>query len=312
MPEVKEPIVIVLTCDDRYVRHAAATMVSIVKNSKRFFNFYLLDCGIKSENLEKLQQLDLNGNNLELIKPNPLEVFEKFPLPKRLSPATFYRLLVAEVLKDIDKAIYLDGDVIVTGDIGTLWDIPLGNNLLGAVENYYYDYLKKYAAHKKSIGLTSDIHYFNTGVLLLNLKELRCYKLFEKVLTYLEKTHYSRLKWHDQDLLNIIIDRKRFLTLSVCFNFCPSSTFKYYKGSMPSSPICIHHTNYRPWLCPKWATRFFPLKMFRCMYPYYLYAKETPWEKEYKKQAKFRYLLWMFVCQTLRCFKRPFRKLYEV
>ena len=312
MPETKDPIVIVLACDDRYVRHTAITMVSIVKNSKRYFNFYLLDCGITTENLEKLNLLDLGSNTLQIIKPKLLEIFEKFPLPKRLSPATFYRLLIAEILKNVDKAIYLDSDVVVQGDLGALWDVDLGNNLLGAVENYYYDYFKKYVFHKKNIGLSNDSHYFNAGVLLLNLKELRNYKLLEKSLTYLENHHYSLLKWHDQDLLNIFIDRKRFLALSVCCNFCPSSTFKYYKGSLPDVQICVHHTHYRPWLCPKWATQFFPLKMFRCMYPYYLYAKETPWKKEYKKHAKFYYILLMFVCQTLRCIKRPFRKLYEV
>ena len=312
MSTTNESIVIVLTCDDRYVRHAAATMVSIIKNSKRYFNFYLLDCGISPENLEKTNQLDLAGNTLQVIKPKTLEVFEKFPLPKRLSQATFYRLLIAEILKDIDKAIYLDSDVIVQGDIGSLWDIDLKDNLLGAVENYYYDYFKKYVLHKKNIGLTSDMHYFNAGVLLLNLKELRIYKLLEKAFTYLEKQPYSLLKWHDQDLLNIFIDRKRFLALSVTFNFCPSGTFKYYKGSIPNVQICIHHTHYRPWLCPKWATRYIPLKMFHYMYPYHLYAKDTPWEKECNKDTKLYYILLMFVCQTLRCIKRLFRKLYEV
>ena len=138
MPEVKEPIVIVLTCDDRYVRHAAATMVSIVKDSKRFFNFYLLDCGIKSENLEKLQQLDLNGNNLELIKPNPLEVFEKFPLPSHFSPAIFYRIAIPELFSKLNKAIYMDSDIIVTGDIGPLWDekedLPADRPCAGRIE----------------------------------------------------------------------------------------------------------------------------------------------------------------------------------
>lgn len=312
MPKIKKPIVIVLVCDNRYVRHAAVTMVSIIKNSQRHFNFYLLDCGIISENLEKLNLLDLGNNTLQVIKLKPLEVFEKFPLPKRLSPATFYRIFIPEILKDVDKAIYLDSDTVVQGDIGSLWDINLEDNLLGAVENYYYDYFKKYVLHKKNIGLSNDAHYFNAGVLLLNLKELRTYKLFEKSLTYLEKHHYSLLKWHDQDLLNIFIDRKRFLALSVSYNFCPSSTFKYYKGSLPDSQICIHYAHYKPWLCPKWATHYFPLKMFRCMHSYYLYAKTTSWKKECNMDAKFYYILLMFICQTLRCIKRPFRKLYEV
>ena len=58
-----DPIVIVFSCDDRYVQHAAATIASITAHSERNFRFYILDCGISSEKIEKLQQWDLGDGN---------------------------------------------------------------------------------------------------------------------------------------------------------------------------------------------------------------------------------------------------------
>lgn len=314
MSFISNDIPVILACDDRYIRHAAVTLISIIKNSKHHFDFYLLDCGISSENLKFLNQLDLEGNTLRVIKLEPLEAFEKFPLPKFYSPAIFYRLAIPEILKTVDKAIYLDSDIIVTGDLGTLGDIDLGNNLLGAVEEFYpklYNY-KKSILHKKSIGLSSDLCYFNSGVLLLNLKELRTYKLLEKCLAYLNQSTPFAIKYPDQDLLNIIIDRKRFLTLPSCYNFWPPIAINYPKKLISITPICLHFTLYKPWLYPEWATRYLPLKTFRYASYYYFYAKQTPWYSKCNTKIQLYpvlKMLWKLTFQPLeRLFKQHLRR----
>ena len=305
-----EPIVIVLTCDDRYVRHAAATMVSIVKNSKRFFNFYLLDCGIKSENLEKLQQLDLNGNNLELIKPNPLEVFEKFPLPSHFSPAIFYRIAIPELFSKLNKAIYMDSDIIVTGDIGPLWDEKLEDKLLGIVysENQFLpsDALINY---KNKIGLKQELRYFYDGMMLMNLEALRKENIFQKVLSYVPSCKHS-LICPEQDILNILLDRNELLELNASYNFTPFSILSSNLNSI--NPICLHYSIYKPWCYPNFVVNLLPLKLFRMMKPYYYYARQTPWNNEINKDARWYLVakaIWKLTFQPIeRFFKRYFRK----
>jgi lipopolysaccharide biosynthesis glycosyltransferase len=305
-----EPIVIVLTCDDRYVRHAAATMVSIVKNSKRYFNFYLLDCGITLENLEKLKQLDLAGNTLQVIKPKLLEVFEKFPLPSHFSPAIFYRVAIPELFPEMNKAIYMDSDIIVTGDIGPLWDKNLEDKLLGVVysENQFLpsSALEKY---KNKIGLKQELRYFYDGMMLMNLDALRKENIFQKVLSYIPSCKHS-LICPEQDILNILLDRNKLLELDAGYNFTPFSPLSSNLKSI--KPICLHYSIYKPWCYPKYIVNWLPLQLFREMRPYYFYAQQTPWIDVINKDARLYLVakaLWKLTFQPLERFlKRYFRK----
>lgn len=310
MSTTNEPIVIVLTCDDRYVRHAAATMVSIVKNSKRYFNFYLLDCGITLKNLEKLKQLDLAGNTLQVIKPKSLEVFEKFPLPSHFSPAIFYRVAIPELFPEMNKAIYMDSDVIVTGDIGSLWDKNLEDKLLGVVysENQFLpsSALEKY---KNKIGLKQELRYFYDGMMLMNLDALRKENIFQKVLSYIPSCKHS-LICPEQDILNILLDRNKLLELDAGYNFTPFSVLSSKLHKI--KPVCLHYSVYKPWCYPKCIVNWLPLQLFRKMKPYYFYAQQTPWSDEINKDARLYFVakaFWKLTFQPLERFlKRYFRK----
>lgn len=310
MTPAKDPIVIVLTCDDCYVRHAAVTMVSIIKNSQRHFNFYLLDCGINSENLKKLKQLDLGSNTLQVIKPKPLEVFEKFPLPSHFSPAIFYRIAIPELFPNFNKAIYMDSDIVVTGDIGPLWDENIDGKLLGIVysENQFLpsDALKQY---KNKIGLKQDLRYFYDGMMLMNLAELRKEGIFTQVLSYLQTCKHV-LICPEQDILNIILDRTKLLELEAGYNFTPFSILSSKLHNI--TPVCLYYSIYKPWCYPSYIIKFLPLQLFRNMKPYYSYATQTPWYDEINKDARFYYVvkaLWKQTFQPLeRFFKQIFRK----
>ena len=129
----EEAIPVILSCDDKFVRHAACTIASIVKNSDRRYQFYLLDCGISEGNKQKLAAWDLGGNTLTVMPMGKVEAFEQVPLKPWFSPAIFYRLLIPELFPELTKAIYLDSDIVVVGELGDLWDIDLGDKLMGVV-----------------------------------------------------------------------------------------------------------------------------------------------------------------------------------
>ena len=305
-----EIITIILTCDDKYIRHAAATIISITKNSKHHLKFYLLDCGISSENLKKLNQLNLGNNTLQIIKPKPLEIFEKFPLPKHFSPAIFYRIAIPNIFPKLNKAIYMDCDVIVTRDIEPLWNKNLEGKLLGIVysENQFLpsNALTKY---KNKIGLKQELRYFYDGMMLMNLDELRKENIFQQVLTYLQSCNHP-LMCPEQDILNIILDRSKLLELDASYNFTPfsilSSKLKRIK------PVCLHYSVYKPWFYPTYVVKYFPLKMFHYMKPYYDYAKQTPWYNELNKDARIYLVIkaiWKLAFQPLeRYFNQIFKR----
>ncbi len=86
---------------------------------------------------------------------------------------TLYRFFIPQVLPDtIEKAIYLDGDIIVNLDINELWQINLGEKVLAVVpEDIQGDDPKRKVICIEGHVKSDD--YFNCGVLLMNLKLLR-------------------------------------------------------------------------------------------------------------------------------------------
>ena len=77
---------------------------------------------------------DLGGNTLTVMPMGKVEAFERIAtLSGFFPPANFYRILIPELFPELTKAIYLDSDMVVVGDLGELWDIDLGDKLMGVV-----------------------------------------------------------------------------------------------------------------------------------------------------------------------------------
>ena len=125
----------------------------------------------------------------------------------RFTIATFYRLFIHHILApDIDKIIYFDSDIIANLDIKELWEIDLGENVLGVI-------LRR---HQKINPPEGDNYYFNAGVLLINVPAFRNEEanLKNTLKLMAEKSPSSA---NDQELLNYYFE-KRTLHLPVKFN----------------------------------------------------------------------------------------------
>ena len=134
--------------------------------------------------------------NVEIICADKItEIGKAFPTAEkgRFTIATFYRLLIPYVLPtEIEKAIYLDGDIIVNLDINEFWQIDLEDKPLGVVNSGQIS-LK---------GIVEAKDYFNAGVLLMNLKVLRgADEIIKNSLKFFEENP-QHVRWLDQDFLN--------------------------------------------------------------------------------------------------------------
>jgi lipopolysaccharide biosynthesis glycosyltransferase len=152
-------------------------------------------------------------------------------VPQSLSPTSWFRLLLPELLSDFDTALYLDSDVILMDSLDPLLDIDLSGKCVAAVTNppITLEWMQK---HSAAIGLTDTDDYFNAGVMLMNLEELRAGNWMDRVLEYgiahgdhrrqLEidegsarelyiytMRHPERLLFTDQDALNAVLREHR-------------------------------------------------------------------------------------------------------
>ncbi len=274
---------IVLTCDDRYVRHAAATIISIIKNSPRKFHFYVFDCGIQPENIEKLKTWNLGESIIQIIPIQKIDIFEEFDLKKCYSPAIFYRLLIPEILKDIDKAIYLDSDIIVINDLGEAWDINLDDYQIGAVpEEGNYCNRNLLLARKARLKMPLDWQYFNTGFMIFNIKQLKGINLLQQVVIFLKSNTNKAVTLPDQDALNLILERKYFFPLPEKFNQHVAQT----KGK----PTCLHFF-WKVWLYPEFFVKHILSLKIKYAYEYFHYARQTPFANVINKEASIKAML---------------------
>ena len=87
-----------------------------------------------------------------------------------LPAAHWYRIFLPELLPDVDRVLYLDGDLIALESLAPLWSTNLGDNYLGAVTNVFQsDHLNR----PHELGLSEPSSYFNSGVLLMDLAAMR-------------------------------------------------------------------------------------------------------------------------------------------
>lgn len=141
------------------------------------------------------------GATLDLHEIDPA-VLSSLPSkgPKLGGLISWARVMLADALSDVDRVIYLDADVLVTGSMEDLWQQPLGDAALGAVANVVEPAMR---SHVSSLGLPRGASYFNAGVLLIDLCWWREHDCGER-LSDVALAGAGALPWFDQDALNVV------------------------------------------------------------------------------------------------------------
>ena len=170
----------------------------------------------------------------------------------RYTEAASFRLLLPELLPEYDSLVYIDCDVIVRQDIGTLYaQTRLEDKYLGVV---FEAPIENQAQRFRALGCDPRC-YFNSGFLLMNLKQMRQEKVSEKLL---EACKVPYLEFPDQDALNQVC-QGRVLPLSPLYNGIRTFFLPQYKPDFEQEypqpglwekvqdQATIHYTGGKPW-----------------------------------------------------------------
>jgi lipopolysaccharide biosynthesis glycosyltransferase len=203
MTRRSDPIQVAFCSDPGYIRQLAAALVSLfLSNWKNELVVYVVTTGLDPRFKEGLQKIATTyGRELIFLDIND-ESFDN--LAAYVQPkSAYYRLMLPDLLKSIDKAIYLDSDLVVEIDLRELWEIPLWSELLlGVAER---DELQpKLQAH---VGTPGD-RYINSGVLVMNLERWRAESVTDQCLAWLRENPL-RATMMDQDAINKIAARRK-------------------------------------------------------------------------------------------------------
>ncbi len=213
---MKNRIPIFLSSDNNYAFYIPVLIASICDNTDNFCEFYILDGGIEKQNKEEILKLKKIFNNFscEFVKIDYDKFFGDFVVESYITKATYFRFIIADLFLNIDKAIYLDIDIILKGDISRLFNIDLKDFIIGAVVDQGNKlYISKL---KKNLNMDIFSDYFNCGVLLINLEKWRKENITEKLFE-IEKKYRGNLPCNDQDVFNKFFENN-YMKLPVCFN----------------------------------------------------------------------------------------------
>lgn len=216
------------------------------------------DCLLEAEDLKSLSE---PGFEVVLIDFGMDYAHLKIDKPGfHVSTAAIVKFHLADIFKDLDRLLYIDGDTIVKSDLLGLYGLGLDGCYAAVVED-----LKPTRVYKPSIlkklNISGHRGYFNSGVLLLNLAEIRRQELTKALVTYREAGVNFFM---DQDAFNVVFgDKVKYVsclnnllvTLSESFTIDELKEgyegiggYESFEGLVEGASILHFASKYKPWL----------------------------------------------------------------
>lgn len=248
---------IVLCTDENYVMPTAVLMTSIgLTNPNLNIHYNIVYTKLGQKFKDQLSRHLGNTNSSISFYSLDESCLKDCPIRpgEHVSLATYIRLFLPSILpQDIDKILYIDGDVICTDSIQDLWETSLENYAAAAVPDMRSNDIRIL----NRLSLPKDSDYFNAGIMLINLKWWRENDIQNKTLHYIANNK-DICQYHDQDALNVLL-HGQIAELPIRYNlqehffeplenqFISRSHFEELQTAL-FNPSLIHYTGFRkPW-----------------------------------------------------------------
>jgi len=257
---MKEKIDIAVCTDNQFVMPTGVMMLSVCENNLDVDVVFhiIMDDNVEAEGRRDLEEIVVPYRGKSVVFYNTSDKIKKETFPKGksrndITKATYYRLYLAELLpQELDKVLYLDGDLIVRHSLLPLWNTDLDEKAIAAVSDASSGLIEIYNRLKYPF----DLGYFNAGVLLVNLKYWREHQVLREFESYMER-HKDSIKYHDQDVLNAVLCEQKIL-MPIKYNLqrgflLKKKNYDYWKvereiAEALAYPCIVHYTNkYKPW-----------------------------------------------------------------
>lgn len=262
---------ILLTINKKYVKLVNILLNSIqLSNKDTKFDVYILHRELDIEDKKIIESgLDSDKFNIKMIKIDEEEV-KNFPqYQKRYPKEIYFRLFATKYLpENIDKILYLDSDTLVINKLDELYNMDFEGNFYIAT-THVKKILRK--INEVRLRIDDDVPYINTGVLLINLKELRKIDVQKEVCEFVENNS-KKLMLPDQDIITALYGNKIKIVDALRYNL-GDRDLNLYNLNHIKDPIGL-----------KWVKENTVIIHY--------YGRNKPWNKNYRgKLGVFYYRL---------------------
>ena len=270
-------VAVVLVADNNYAPYVSTLVHSIAEHANADFTYDInvLTRDISHENMLLLKSEFFPFANLSLrfVDMNPYaDRFENLYVPEPFTVETYFRLFILDVMAAYDKVLYLDDDMIVKRDIAELFFTDITGYYAAAVRDI--DFSGVYASNnfpsedtvepgrqqyaKEILRLDQPFTYFQAGVMVLNLAEIRKDISVDEMVNLANSRSFQYL---DQDVLNMLFQGHTKLIdmrWNVLYdwnhwrlqNIIRKAPIRYYDEYMASrrNPYIVHYGgSLKPW-----------------------------------------------------------------
>lgn len=250
-PRGNKAVDVALALDQNLEEMFPVVIQSLVDNTNREINAHVLTRGLGKSFQDRMGKL-FPEINFSFYAFDNVDYGDAIALLAHISVSTMDRLFLPELLKDLDKVVYLDIDILIQGDVGYLYDLELGDNVFAGKRTKLKSWASMikpitratlYFEPEKAWDVRRRLHdqadltarTFNAGILSLNLKLMRA-ENFTKEHLYL----VEQCRMNDQDVFNLY-SKDRVLEIDPEWNHVPSQDFN-------ENPKIIHWAGpAKPW-----------------------------------------------------------------
>ena len=242
---------IALCTDENFVIPCLTCITSLFENNKGCeCHAYVLTEGLTDKSIDKFHKLSaiysqpIEIRTIRADKLKNLKVRPPFPV------SMYFRFLLPEILKDEERVLYLDCDIIIRHSLENMYDTNLTDKACAVVEDQHCDDVLML----NNVKINST--YFNSGVMLMNLDYWRDNNVADNLIEFIFNNP-ERCIYPDQDALNIVLDSKvEYLNPTYNFQHYWSVSFHMSKTSYlrhgeileaSKDPVIVHFCSQKPW-----------------------------------------------------------------
>lgn len=234
----------------------AITSIIYNKNKTSNYDIYIVGHSISNESKNKLKTLETKQVTINFINTDKKLAYN-FGENKYVSQTACLKFYLPELFPNLDKILYLDSDIIVEKDLSELFNTDIKDFYVASVVDFGVSNLK---LHFKELNYKYE-KYFNSGVMLLNLKKMRENNITEKLIDYKQKQINFYM---DQDAFNMVLNPfVKWIDYKYNFQYClllidgnkkninkiyNADAYKTLKRKGKGATIIHYAYMYKPWL----------------------------------------------------------------
>ena len=249
---------ILVALDSNYIHPLCVMFNSLAKtNAGNSFDIYVAYSSLTEDDFSQMQRAlgDLDAKIHRVFVED--EIFAEAPVLDRLSKATYYRLLIGDILPEsVDRLLYLDPDIVINKDLTDFYNLDLKGKVL-AGGTHLYGIIELGNLSRLFINPFKKHHYINAGVLLIDLELWRKTVTLDRIFEFIRKSHFYLLL-ADQDVINYLFADKLLSIDERIYNL-DEKTFSHYAKKKSSdkkisldwvrkNTVVIHFNGkHKPW-----------------------------------------------------------------